>query len=52
MWPEAIAKPSVSVAWQSQDVVEQVIRPTGLVDPVITIRSIQGQVSDLIEETR
>jgi excinuclease ABC subunit B len=40
------------VAWQSPDVVEQVIRPTGLVDPVITIRPIQGQVSDLIEETR
>ncbi|MDA8575502.1 excinuclease ABC subunit UvrB [Candidatus Marinamargulisbacteria bacterium] len=52
VWPESITEPSVSVAWQSQDVVEQVIRPTGLVDPVITIRPIQGQVSDLIEETR
>ena len=32
------------------EVVEQVIRPTGLVDPVIEIRSARGQVPDLIEE--
>jgi excinuclease ABC subunit B len=33
-------------------VVEQVIRPTGLIDPVIEIRPAQGQVDDLIAEVR
>jgi excinuclease ABC subunit B len=32
--------------------VEQVIRPTGLVDPDISIRPLAGQIDDLIEETR
>ena len=34
------------------EVVEQVIRPTGLVDPVIYVRPAQGQVADLIGEIR
>jgi excinuclease ABC subunit B len=33
-------------------VVEQVIRPTGLVDPELVIKPIQGQVDDLLEEIR
>ena len=33
-------------------VVEQVIRPTGLVDPVIDIRPIKGQIDDLIGEIK
>jgi excinuclease ABC subunit B len=33
-------------------VVEQVIRPTGLVDPQIEIRPVKGQVDDLLEEIR
>jgi len=33
-------------------VVEQVIRPTGLLDPVIEIRPVQGQVDDLLHEIR
>jgi len=32
--------------------VEQVIRPTGLVDPEVEIRSVKGQVDDLLEEIR
>lgn len=32
--------------------VEQVIRPTGLVDPPITVRAAQGQVDDLLHEVR
>lgn len=32
------------------DVVEQVIRPTGLVDPEIIIKPIKGQIDDLLEE--
>ena len=33
-------------------VVEQVIRPTGLVDPEVEIRPVKGQVDDLLEEIR
>ncbi len=33
-------------------VVEQVIRPTGLVDPEIVVRPLMGQIDDLIEEVR
>ncbi|MBM3740140.1 MAG: excinuclease ABC subunit UvrB [Acidobacteria bacterium] len=34
------------------EVVEQVIRPTGLVDPRVEIRPIRGQVDDLLKEIR
>jgi excinuclease ABC subunit B len=33
-------------------VVEQVIRPTGLVDPEVEVRAVKGQVDDLLEEIR
>ncbi|MGC1415612.1 MAG: excinuclease ABC subunit UvrB [Candidatus Acidiferrum sp.] len=33
-------------------VVEQVIRPTGLVDPQVEIRPVKGQVDDLLEQIR
>ena len=33
-------------------VVEQVIRPTGLVDPSVTVKPIDGQIDDLIEQVR
>ena len=33
-------------------VVEQMIRPTGLLDPEMVVRSVRGQVDDLIEESR
>jgi excinuclease ABC subunit B len=36
----------------SQQVVEQIIRPTGLVDPVIHIRPTKGQIDDLLGEVR
>jgi excinuclease ABC subunit B len=32
--------------------VPQIIRPTGLLDPVVTVRPLKGQVDDLIEEVR
>lgn len=35
---------------RSTQIVEQVIRPTGLIDPEIIIRPIQGQIDDLISE--
>src|SRR5215469_3667052 len=34
------------------DVVEQVIRPTGLVDPQVVIKPTRGQIDDLLEEIR
>jgi len=33
-------------------VVEQIIRPTGLVDPRITVKPVEGQIDDLLEEIR
>ena len=33
-------------------VVEQIIRPTGLVDPQVEIRSVKGQIDDLLHEIR
>jgi len=36
----------------SSRVVEQIIRPTGLVDPEIIVRPVQGQIDDLMEEIR
>lgn len=36
----------------SQKVVEQVIRPTGLLDPEISVRSTKGQIDDLLAEIR
>ena len=35
---------------RSTQVVEQIIRPTGLLDPLIEVRPIEGQIDDLIEE--
>jgi excinuclease ABC subunit B len=37
---------------KSDKVVEQIIRPTGLVDPEVEVRPIQGQIDDLIKEIR
>ncbi len=36
----------------SEQVVEQIIRPTGLLDPAVEVRPTKGQVDDLIEEIR
>ena len=36
----------------SEDVVEQIIRPTGLIDPEVEVRPIEGQIDDLIGEIR
>ena len=36
----------------SAQIVEQVIRPTGLLDPEITVKPVDGQIDDLMEEIR
>ena len=37
---------------RSRNVVEQIIRPTGLVDPEVIIRPVEGQVDDLLGEVK
>lgn len=44
------ATPSVFEKANSKQVVEQIIRPTGLIDPKITLRPARGQIQDLIPE--
>ena len=46
------ATPSKYEIEQSSRVVEQVVRPTGLVDPEVVVRPTKGQIDDLIEEAR
>jgi excinuclease ABC subunit B len=38
--------------WSRGQVVELVVRPTGLVDPKTTVKPLKGQIDDLIEEAR
>ncbi len=38
--------------WSRGKVVEQIVRPTGLLDPEITIKPLKGQIDDLIAEAR
>jgi len=44
------ATPSEYERSRSSQVVEQVIRPTGLLDPEVSVRPVEGQIDDLIEE--
>ncbi|MDQ0254565.1 excinuclease ABC subunit B [Evansella vedderi] len=37
---------------QCPEVIEQIIRPTGLLDPTVDVRPIDGQIDDLLEEIR
>src|SRR5713226_5245965 len=38
--------------WSQGRVAELVVRPTGLVDPKVTVKPLQGQIDDLINEAR
>ncbi len=46
------ATPGPYEAEHAQQVVEQIIRPTGLVDPEIDVRKTDGQIDDLLAEIR
>ncbi len=46
------ATPAAYEVSSSQQVVEQIIRPTGLVDPVVEVRPTEGQTADAIREIR
>src|SRR4051812_29602880 len=56
MWNQVIfvsATPSkIELEFTAGEVVEQVIRPTGLVDPIIEVRPAQGQVPHLLSEIK
>src|SRR5437016_1078261 len=38
--------------WSRGQVIELVVRPTGLIDPKATVKPLRGQIDDLIEEAR
>ncbi len=46
------ATPSEYELSQTDEVVEQIIRPTGLLDPMVEVRKSQNQIDDLISEIR
>ena len=46
------ATPGLYELQTGKQVVEQIVRPTGLVDPEVEVRPTKGQVDDLIEEVR
>jgi excinuclease ABC subunit B len=46
------ATPSKFEIEKSQVVVEQIVRPTGLIDPEVMLRPTKGQIDDLLEEIR
>ena len=46
------ATPGLYELSKSSNVVEQIIRPTGLVDPEVIIRPVEGQVEDLLGEVK
>ncbi|MCX7614750.1 MAG: excinuclease ABC subunit UvrB [Clostridiales bacterium] len=46
------ATPSEYEKSRSSQIVEQLIRPTGLVDPEIFVRPVEGQIDDLIHEIK
>ena len=38
--------------WSGNRVIEQIVRPTGLIDPKTTVKPLKGQIDDLINEAR
>jgi excinuclease ABC subunit B len=53
--PHTIFASATPSPWElnvSQQVVEQIIRPTGLVDPEVVVRPTRGQIDDLINEIK
>jgi excinuclease ABC subunit B len=40
------------LGWSQGHIAELVVRPTGLIDPTITLKPLKGQIDDLLEEVR
>jgi len=56
MRPQSVFVSATPAAWELEQAggvfTEQIIRPTGLIDPVIEIRPVEMQVDDLLDEVR
>ncbi|MEO0388189.1 MAG: excinuclease ABC subunit UvrB, partial [Pseudomonadota bacterium] len=56
MRPQSVFVSATPAAWELEQsggvFAEQVIRPTGLLDPVVEVRPIESQVDDLLDEIR
>jgi excinuclease ABC subunit B len=56
LWKQVMFVSATPGEWEVElsagEVVEQVIRPTGLVDPAVAVRPARGQVADLLKEIR
>jgi len=56
MRPQSVFVSATPASWEMEQTggafAEQVIRPTGLIDPVVEIRSAKTQVDDLLDEVR
>ena len=56
MRPQSVFVSATPAAWEMEQTggafVEQVIRPTGLIDPMVEIRPVDMQVDDLLDEIR
>ena len=56
MRPQSVFVSATPAKWEIEQTggvfIEQVIRPTGLLDPVVEIRPVQTQVDDLLDEVR
>ena len=46
------ATPGVYEKEHSENIIEQIIRPTGLVDPEVFVRPVEGQMEDLLKEIK
>ena len=44
------ATPSAFERERSENITEQLIRPTGLLDPIVTVKPVEGQIEDLLSE--
>ena len=40
------------MGWAGSDIAELIVRPTGLIDPPVTVKPLKGQIDDLMEEVR
>ncbi|MFW6028605.1 MAG: excinuclease ABC subunit UvrB [bacterium] len=56
MWPQVVFVSATPAPFEMEksggEVVEQIIRPTGLVDPLVEVRPASGQVNDLLQLCR
>ena len=53
--PQMLCVSATPGQWELQrasQVAEQILRPTGLVDPEVTVRPIEGQIDDILSEVR